>query len=75
MLPIASEVVGREGNRFLLADSGNDPMRPARAHDVSTGEITLEHPLQLWFKWGVWEYSTDVDYRTAQREKSREAQP
>jgi hypothetical protein len=58
-------VVGREGNRFLLADVGNEPMRPARVHDLDTGQVTDANPLQVWFKWANWEDATDADYQAA----------
>lgn len=58
-------IVGREGNRFLLADPGHDPMRLTRVHDLDIGQITDAKPLQVWFKWANWEDATDGDYQEA----------
>ena len=65
------QVAGRDGKRFLLADPGSDPMRPARVHDLDTGRITADQPLQVWFKWACWDAATEVDYHAAQQEVER----
>ena len=66
-----AQVAGRDDRAFLLTDPGSDPMRPARVHDLDTGQVTEDKPLQVWFKWACWDAATEADYQAAQQEVER----
>ena len=56
------EVVGRDGDRFLLRNGDQ-----GKVHDleVEGGNETLPQWLQVWFKWGNWEDTTTEEYVAA----------
>lgn len=74
--------VGRSGKVFLLAQAGDlaagELNGPACLHSLWTGDYSEPKPLQVWFKWGVYEATSDAEYDAALAEAagmSQAAQP
>jgi hypothetical protein len=66
--PANYDVAGCDGNRFLMAERGDDPMRQARVDDLETGQVSPDQPLQVWFKWAEWDEASYEDYLRAKDE-------
>jgi hypothetical protein len=58
--------VGRAGSVFLLAQAGDlaggDLNGPAQLHDLRLDLVSEIKPLQVWFKWGVYEPTDQAEY-------------
>lgn len=60
--------VSRDGNRFLLAES-NDKDAMAQLHDVDSDRWFNARPLQVWFKFGIYQDTTQEEYDQALAEQ------
>ena len=52
---------------LLAKGSARDDNRPAKVHDLRMGSMTEAQPLQVWFKWAVWESCSQEEYDELRR--------
>ena len=66
------KAIGRDGDRFLLVNArkyrgGKNTDAPAKVHDLESSQESMSDakPLQVWFKFGVYEPCTEAEYQAA----------